>query len=250
MHGKPQGSHIADPAGTWKRRHENDPQDRHQGCGGRALKRKRVLIPIFLILSCLSCIHIPKGPYQDVVYSNVFQGRDRTTLLGEIELEKGNKYYYRVKGVPYGHFDVGIYFKSPWFPDNEFPNDAKVKISVYENKRRLCAFQSSLSGWSKSPWGSGLINRCLTSPLQGDTFYEIEKDQLICEYRRNEILTYDIFKETDLSSRENSNLLWSYNVLSKKGRNYVIVFEIIKGDPRAEKLNPFAGITCSEGKPY
>ena len=212
----------------------------------------KILVSILLVLICLSCIHIPKGPYQDVVYSSVFEGRDSTTILGEIKLEKGEKYYYRVTDIPEGDFDVGIYFKAkhgpPWFPDKEFPTDAIVKISVYEEKKRICALKSPLSRWSQSPWGPELLNRCLSSPLDDAEFYEIERDQVICESRTNKLMTYDIYRDTDLAWRPNKNLQAGWAVLSKKSGTYYIVYEIVKGDLRAEKLTAFAGITCFERK--
>lgn len=212
----------------------------------------RLLISILLALSCISCIHLPKGPYKDVRYSGVFEGRDRTTVLGEIKLEKGKKFCFRVTDIPEGYFDVGIYFKpkqgSPWFPDKEFSTDAIVKISVYEGNKRLCSNQSLLSSWSQSPWGPELLNRCLSSPLDDSEFYEIERDLVICEYRRDKIMTYDIYRETDLALRHNKNLEADWVVLSKKSCTYFVICEIIKGDPRAEKLHSFAGIECREGK--
>lgn len=202
----------------------------------------RLLIPILLALSCISCIHIPKMPYQDVRYSGVFEGRDSTTILGEIELKRGNKYQYKVSNIPQGSFNMGVFFKvkqgPPWFPDSEFPREAVIRVSVFENQQRHYDFVQSLAEAFEMPWGPNQFDRALycgsPSPVK-----EIERWIPTLIHVPNGFV---IRKEQDWLSCDWSSC-WPL-VCSKADATYTIIFEILKGDPKADKLTSYAGIEC------
>jgi len=204
----------------------------------------RSIIPLFFIFICLSCIHIPKGPYQDVVYSNVFEGRSSTTILGEIELKKGNKYKYKVTNIPQGSFELGVFFKvkqgPPWFPDDEFPREAVIRVSVFENQQRRYSYNQQLTASYDHPWGPNLFDRALRfggpSPVR-----EIERWTPTLIHVPNGFL---MLKEEDWFACYPGKC-WP-NICSKKDAVYTIVYEIIKGDPQADKLTTYAGIECNQ----
>lgn len=134
------------------------------------MRNENAAVVLILVFICLSCVHrLPDAPFQKVVYSDKFEGRNNTTILGEIKLEKGKKYAYKMVGIPEGQFNLGIYFKpkqgSPWFPDKEFPSNAIVRVSIYEEEKELYTITSPLSKWLDEPWGPHLSDRALIAPI-------------------------------------------------------------------------------------
>ena len=198
-----------------------------------------------LALLGLSCAHVPKGPYVDVSYSKSGGKRVSTNLLGEITIVKGNKYFYRISGIPEGQFSIGIFFNvkqgPQWFPDNWFPVDATVKLMVLEDQKRLFALSSPLSDWLQVPWGPNLNDRGLIAPLPFQV-NEVERWMPTLGYKQGNLVTY---KDNDYVNYSNGDLCPPF-VNSKSGKSYVVILTVLKSDTRSDRLIAYAGIEYNE----
>jgi hypothetical protein len=209
----------------------------------RALTLSRLIMvaAIAALATGTACAYRPTVPITSVPYTKEAKDRSGTLLLGEVQLQKGNHYAFRLTRAPEGTFSVGIFFEpkagQPWFPDGAFPTDYEVRVTVLKDRSQLYTNKASLANWMQVPWGPNMNNRGL---IHSGYAYDdmVERWTPMVSYDQGNMTVQKAYERASYLSKDYI-APW---VFSKLDHDYTIELEVFSSDARAESLHASLGL--------